>query len=648
MKSEACIAHALNYLTTQQLEGGGFTSYTSFDLQQFTTDKPQRTSFAPALVLAALNECQRPVAVPIKAGLVQFLLAQKSPDASLNYWDRQSADYKKTPYPNDLDDTFCAWAALGVYDQTLIGGEVLAQLAQLLIACEEQAGGPYRTWLTRDGAAGAWRDVDLAVNANIGYFLRLQNVTLPKLTAFLRRSITKHQLSSPYYIGSAAIAYFIARNKLAPAAQSSLRSYILERQAEAGHWDNPLETALAVSSLLRLAYPRAKLKPALAYLAHCQRDDGSWPAAAFLIDSWQAGRRQYAGAAALTTAFCIEALSLYTPDLSPIRHHKQSKSSTYPAVKQAVQRVIVNLEQPDFRKHTQTVFKRLIKQDKDKQILLLPWLVAEMAGVSIDTPTAVNLGAASLWGWMAYTIYDDFLDGPADPRLLPSANFALRQLTATLRHTLNDNTAFQAETGAILTRIDAANAWETSHCRGSFQKHHLQIASLPDYGDYWQLADRSLGHSIAGLGALYAAGFAHQAPQMQALRDFFNHYLIARQLNDDAHDWEEDLQRGHINAVGVLILQLWAKLTGKNLQQGIETDQELEALRKIMWEDVILKVCELVLVHTTRARQALERPEAGFTVAVLSNLLVPLEEAVNKARQERLASLEFMSTFNKT
>ncbi len=86
MKSEACIARALNYLTTQQIEGGGFTSYTSFDLQQFTTDKPQRTSFAPALVLAALNECQRPVAVPIKAGLAQFLLAQKSPDASFNYW----------------------------------------------------------------------------------------------------------------------------------------------------------------------------------------------------------------------------------------------------------------------------------------------------------------------------------------------------------------------------------------------------------------------------------------------------------------------------------------------------------------------------------------------------------------------------------
>ncbi len=63
---------------------------------------------------------------------------------------------------------------------------------------------------------------------------------------------------------------------------------------------------------------------------------------------------------------------------------------------------------------------------------------------------------------MAYTTYDDFLDGNGQPILLPSANMALRNLTNLQKQTLPENQAFQQEVRQIMDRMDAANTWEIS------------------------------------------------------------------------------------------------------------------------------------------------------------------------------------------
>jgi hypothetical protein len=113
----------------------------------FQCSVSRRTTFFPSLILLALSHFDQPEAQHIKRRTAQFLLKQKSDGWSFNYWDRKSAASRAQPYPDDLDDSFTALAALWHYQPTLIDGKALAAAAKLLIATERQEGGPYKTWL---------------------------------------------------------------------------------------------------------------------------------------------------------------------------------------------------------------------------------------------------------------------------------------------------------------------------------------------------------------------------------------------------------------------------------------------------------------------------------------------------------------------
>src|SRR5262249_49160595 len=126
-----------------------------------------RTTFFTSNILAALAVTHDPALFEVKQKSVGFLLNQKSPQWSFNYWDRQSPEFRELPYPDDLDDPFCALAALTATDPQLITGQALAHAVNLLTATEVKPGGPYRTWLVTAAAEAVWQDVDLAVNANV-------------------------------------------------------------------------------------------------------------------------------------------------------------------------------------------------------------------------------------------------------------------------------------------------------------------------------------------------------------------------------------------------------------------------------------------------------------------------------------------------
>jgi len=640
---KACIDRGLAYIAAQQLTAGGLASYSSQDSRNFTDTAVYQTTFFPSLVLQALTELNGSVAKKLKLSLADFLLAQKNVDWSFNYWDQSSKEYTELSYPNDLDDTFCAFAALWHYDESIFDGKTMAAIVQLLIRNEIKLGGPYKTWLVDADAPLIWRDVDVAVNTNIGYFLSLLGVEMGNVVTCVEKAIAGNGLHSPYYPDIYPLVYFVGRwynGKLQP----RLAELVLKEQTD-GTWDSPLHTALAVTALLRLGCPVKQLARATQHLLNTQQADGSWPAAAFCIDPALKGKPRYAGAASLTTAFCLEALHLYdrmeqSELVQKVRPGVADKR--YVRVKRKLVQVITELGHPDLMLHTKRVFKQIMAYDSDKQIVLLPWSIASAAKLDVNETLLQSLALASLWGWMAYTIYDDFLDNEGDPKLLPSANFCLRQLTSTLSKTLPDCTDFQTEVMAIMNRIDAANAWEASHCRGVIVGSTLRITKLPDYGDYWQLADRSLGHTISGLGVLYGAGFTVTSAPIQALRDFFKHYLIARQLHDDAHDWEEDLRRGHVNAVAVPIIKEWLKISSHALKKGINLQREAEPLRIIMWEIIITQICQSITDHVALARIALMQADPDFFDTMqLEAMLVPLEVGAQQALKGRDDALAF-------
>src|SRR5262249_4588918 len=148
-----------------------------------------RTTFLPALILGAIGHLTDEQSQRVSGKLTTWLLDQKSPGWSFNYWATAAPERQRLPYPDDLDDTFCALIALYRHDSSLIDQAVLANVVNLLIAAETQVGGPYRPWLVKADTPKIWHDVDLAVNANIAGFLRLVAEPLPNLTQLLEQAI---------------------------------------------------------------------------------------------------------------------------------------------------------------------------------------------------------------------------------------------------------------------------------------------------------------------------------------------------------------------------------------------------------------------------------------------------------------------------
>lgn len=623
------IRGGLDYIAAAQRKDGGFWEY-CLDESYQNHLKKYRTCFTPSLIALALQDV--PGSESIKTQCAHFLLTQKSSAWSWNYWARMSVQSRVLPYPDDLDDTFLALTALWREERRLFSPAVSAAIAHLLFTTEKQPGGPYRSWLVDEMADKAWRDIDVAVNANVGGFLALQDIELPGITAFIEERIENGRFVSPYYPSVLPLAYFLS-SWYRGASMDTLRQHILMKQIE-GRWETPHDTALAVTALLRLGYPAAKLREARGYIEKEQLSDGSWHAAPMCIGP--GGRRS--GAPSLTTAFCLEALVAYERAEETTTDSVSRRPRRYDPVVSQVKKSIAKLEYVDLKHHTEGVFSQIIARDIDRQIVRMPWMIAQALGVTLDKSLARNLAVASIWGWMAYTVYDDFLDNEGDPVYLPSAIFAHRQLLGVLRETLSDSSHFQQEIQTIMDRLDQANAWEMAHCRGKVENNHLLIPVLPDYGDYWQLADRSLGHMIAGLGVLYGAGVSHTSTKMEGLREFFHHYLVARQLNDDAHDWQQDLRQGQINAVAVRILRIWSG--NHDLEAGIDLVADMETLQQIMWETIIDKVCEDIFYHLEAARGALARIHADSSV--LEPLLSSLEGSARTALRTRDDALEFL------
>src|SRR5258708_6891484 len=193
------IHKAVEYLLGQQEKDGNFITLSSKNPNNFTGAFQFHSTFTTSLILSSLSEIEKSEKVSkIQKIAVSFLLSQKSKSNSFNYWTRESDEAQKMPYPDDLDDTSCAWSGLYLFDKSLIDGITLAKIVAILNLTEEKEGGPYKTWIVSDKADKVWRDVDIAVNSNVAYFLSLLEIDLPNVTNFINSCIEKNKLISPY------------------------------------------------------------------------------------------------------------------------------------------------------------------------------------------------------------------------------------------------------------------------------------------------------------------------------------------------------------------------------------------------------------------------------------------------------------------
>ncbi|MDD3003090.1 MAG: hypothetical protein PHS06_04470, partial [Candidatus Shapirobacteria bacterium] len=562
------INRAISFIKSQQKKDDGFWSWSSLDRNNFDKAKKYNSIFPSVLILSCLDSIEK--SEKIKKKLVDFLLSQKSDYWSFNYWKRQAKESKRMPYPDDLDDTFCALSGIYKYDSKLIDGAAMAKIVTLLTTMEKKEGGPYKTWLVSESVDEAWKDVDLAVNSNIGYFLSLQEIELENINKLIKLAIEKKDLISPYYPSIYPIVYFISRFFFGKTECKKLVKIILMKKND-DNWGNPLDTALAISALLNLGMDPKKVRSSINYLIKNQKKNGSWKTSAFCIDPAINRETYYAGSMALTTAFCVEALNKYF--LKTVSNLVQKKDKVADEIHQEILQIANN----------RTKFlSKIPERNCKKSITLLPYIFYKSLGKNgekVSKKLIVQCGLANLYGWIAYTIYDDFLDGDGDKKTLSMANVCLREL-ALIYNSILPKTDFADVFNKTMDEIDVANYWEVVNC--------YDDRKLPNYGDYFQLAKKSLGHALGSVAILYSLGFNKNSPEVKNVWSFFKHYLISRQLNDDAHDWEDDLKKGFINPAAV---EIFKKTTDK------------KNFKEIFWKEVLIEISNIILKNINKAKK---------------------------------------------
>lgn len=291
---------------------------------------------------------------------------------------------------------------------------------------------------------------------------------------------------------------------------------------------------------------------------------------------------------------------------------------------------------------TQRMLRSVVAADTTAEIGQL----ARFYGLGLPAHAALTpdlyrrLGAANTFAWAAYTIYDDFLDDEGQPAMLATANLCARAMLHEYRQALPDHQAFHAFTEATLQIVDQANTQETTSLRFHVSRIAITITPLPDLGDGGLLADRALFHTLGPMASLAASDTAVDSQPWRDSLAGWRHYLLARQLNDDIHDWAKDLQAGHATFVVLALLR------SLNISPGIyRLDELLPYARRHFWQHVLPDICDTALAHNTSGRTLLASHLPKGLSAPLNGLFARIENSMVAAKAQRQQGLKLVQAF---
>jgi hypothetical protein len=292
---------------------------------------------------------------------------------------------------------------------------------------------------------------------------------------------------------------------------------------------------------------------------------------------------------------------------------------------------------PELRSRAKAVIEKTIRGNRDKQMPLMPYytkIALGKSGETISDELIADMGLANIFFWAAFIIYDDFWDQDeaADPRLLPIANILARHYIDFFC-TLSADTEFGAFFHDLMDKLDAANAWEVENCRAKVEGNIFHIPEkLPDFGDYEIKYRPASGHILASVALLTKFDHELKTEDWGNILSYFKHYLVAMQLNDDAHDWEEDLNRGHLSTIVTLLLNDlkengWEKTT-------IDLAADLPELKKVFWFNTMPKYVKIALSQTQTSRKSLHAISIIENPEPLERIINTTENVVRQAEKE--------------
>ena len=495
-------------------------------------------NFINSLVAYSLSEINAAVKIPtmekMLSSTVDYILSQKSLTWSWNYYPNEKYKHSRTKYPDDLDDTFCSLIAIHKIRPEIITPRILEYTDKILAGSATKTGGPYSTWIGVSSKNALWDDIDPVVNANFTAFYSMikteaNNKTRTKIagiTKYIDDSLSEKNIPSNYYDNSLLAYYFIARNYRG-FKRNALIGKILENldRAKASGGKNVglfAEIALATCALSRLHAPFETIGRLVEILqkqiiSTKAINEATTEKTPLYVEKIIAGKKYHAYSDAFTLAVCGEALSLY-----------QKEASLLEKIYSAAQQRCKIAPNP-LRSQALGMLEKMFRSGALKDILLLPY--------RISNSTNIDYGLISLYGWIAYTLYDRIIDKKETPQLLPVANLFHREMIVECDKCIDEKYpelfhVFQK----ILDTIDNAQANEAL-------KNRTQIPSKR------QIVDKSIGLILPSLLALIHDGMSAHGPEMKRFVRLFRDYIFVRQMSDDIRDWREDTKNGIVTRV---------------------------------------------------------------------------------------------------
>lgn len=306
----------------------------------------------------------------------------------------------------------------------------------------------------------------------------------------------------------------------------------------------------------------------------------------------------------------------------------------------------LDLFSSELRNVARTAIDKTISGNRDKQMSLMSFYTKQALGRKgdkISDDVVAEMGLANIFFWTAFIIYDDFWDEDeaAQPKMLPIANIFARHYINYFSGLLSKDSGFSAFFQHIMDNLDAANFWEMQACRTKVEGLIFHIPKiLPDYADYENKFRPASGHILGPVAMLLLLGYRIDSPEVKNFIDYFRHYLIAMQVNDDAHDWEEDMRRGHISTVVDLLLRDFGRKEG-----AIDLEKDLPELKKVFWFKTIKKAAEIAVSHTEKSRQALKSMGIFEGIKSLERIIDISENVAKKALKEQDNSVDFLEAY---
>jgi len=292
------------------------------------------------------------------------------------------------------------------------------------------------------------------------------------------------------------------------------------------------------------------------------------------------------------------ALDTYRRAQATMRHTPEKASRRHTSYRRAI-KTLSALDEP-VKTQALQFLARIEAADTTHEIAAISQFAKQAITDSSIPPITLNaLGEANVYSWIAYSIYDHILDKEADAMLLPAANVCMRIALKLYQRSLPVKHSLQPLIAHYFDMVDTTSAWEVTSCRARVSEESIFIGALPHYRDYEALAWRSCVHILGPL--IIAASSPMSNIKTKQFTEGLHHYLIARQLGDDIHDWREDLMAGRISAVVALLLE----------RQSIQTNSthDLTTLIATIEKDFLaegaVKASEHILYHAKAAQEKL-------------------------------------------